>query len=176
MTADLYDLYSTYSREQLFNVVVNNTKYHPIAIDVARKIIEEKNWTTDFFKYLEDNKLEVQENPENHSTEYHKDLVDFKNNQKYFDIKLDDVVKFEKKLIESKIEFYKEKELFTVMNSKEPIQAYLFRTEDVEKVEQIVVELDILLKSTHYKSGLYKFEIATILILLVALMLIMFSQ
>jgi hypothetical protein len=157
-------------------VVINDTEYHPLAIEVARKIIEEKKLTNDFSIYLEDNNIQLEQDDEQLTTEYYKDLVDLKNNYKYFDLKLEDAVKFEKKLIEYKLPFYKEKELITVRNSKELIQSYLFKNEYFEKVNQIVIELDILLKSQHDTPGLHMFEIITILILLITIILMMFLK
>jgi hypothetical protein len=178
MTTELYDLYNTYTSKQLFDIIINKKDYNPEAVYVAEKIVKEKRLITEFQIYIEEYKIKTNEeqNHEEYSQEYYQNIVDFKNNHTFYDIKLEDIAKFEEKLNENKIEFFKEEELIKIRNGSELIQSYSIKNEDVEQVEKIIVELDIIPQSLHDKPGLYKFEIITILILLITIVLMMFLQ
>jgi hypothetical protein len=170
MTTQFYDRYQKYSQEELFKIVLTPDDFQADAVIVARQIILEKNWTTDFNKRLdEENKKNIEEEElldldTKEKAEYYKNVVEFKNDNNSFQVRIADIPKFEATLSNEGIEFLREDKNIGIQLDSYPTQTYFFKNANVEQVDTIVKKLGLTTAPYSDIKPFFKFEIKVLLI------------
>ncbi|MES2838263.1 MAG: hypothetical protein V4667_12110 [Bacteroidota bacterium] len=179
MTTQFNDRFKNYNQEELFKIVLTPADFQADAVSAARQLIAEKNWTDDLNKrieaenkkYIEEQELLQQEIRE--KAEYYKDVVEFKNDNYSFQVRIADIPKFESALCDKEIDFFREDKNIGVQLDNYPTQTYFFRNEDVEKVDEITKNLGLVTAPYSDIQPFFKFEIKVLLIV-VALIILLF--
>lgn len=170
MTKYFYNRFKNYNQEELFKIVFAPDDYQPEAVNAARQLITEKNLTNDFNKRLEEqNKKNIEEEELlqqeiSEKAEYYKSVVEFKNDNNSFQVRIADIPKFEGALGAEGIDFFREDKNIGVQLDSYPTQTYFIRNEDAEKVDEIVKGLGLVTLPYSDIKPFFNFQIKVLLI------------
>ena len=183
MKTQFYERYKDYSKDELIKIVLTPNDFQPDAVITARQIIAEKNWTSELKKHLEEqNKKNIEEaelfeQEIKEKAEYYKNVLEFKNDNNSFQVRIADIPKFEAKLGAKGIEFFREDKNIGVQLDSYPTQTYFFKNEDVEQVDEITKKIGLVTAPYSDIKPFFKFEIKVLLIAvaLTILLIILFK-
>src|SRR4051812_41016611 len=114
MTPSLYELYKSFRKHELFKILLSPKDYQPEAVETAKRIIKEKNWTVEYEKALADNNMVIEKHEQQLQKEieekaaYYTKAVKFQEQHNSFQVRIADTAKFEGALINEGIDFFKE--------------------------------------------------------------------
>jgi hypothetical protein len=141
--SEFYDLYKTYSRHELFAVLLNHNDYQPEAIEAAKLVVIENNWTDDFMKALQ-SQTETQAKEQlkkeavgKEEAAYYDKAVRIRSQQNMYIIGMGDTARFEDELNNAGIEFFKDEASPMSRGSYPRSIAYYVNESDVTKVDEI---------------------------------------
>src|SRR5436190_12538188 len=131
MTTSLYELYNSYEKQELFKILLSPEDYQAQAIEISKRILKEKDWTTEFKKVRTKNKEQLRKEIEEKAGYYRK-AVDFQEQKNSFQVRIADVPKLEGALIENNIDFFREDKNVGVQLDSYPTQTYYFKDADLK--------------------------------------------
>jgi hypothetical protein len=167
-----YDKYLNFKKEELIKIVLTPSDYQHSAVIAARQVIEEKKWTDDL-----ENEIEVKQKKDKaeneqyeqdivEKAEYYKNIVEYKNQENSFQVRIADVPKFEGALEEKGIEFYREDKNIGVQIDTYPTQTYYFKDENFNAVDEISRNLKLVTTPYTDIKPFFGFEMKVLLIVL----------
>lgn len=173
-----YNRFKNYNQNQLFNIVLNPDDFQLEAINAAKKIIAENNWTNLLDKKIEEANNEKIKQEEillkeiAEQAEHYKNVVELKNENNYFQIRIVDIPKFEAALELNGIDFYREDKNIGGQLDHYPTQTYFFRIKDSDKVNSIVKNLGIVTAPYSDIKPFFNFQLKIVLIVVILSILI----
>ena len=162
MSSAFYKLYSGYSKQELFEVLLQPEDYQREAIDCAVQILVEKKWADEYDKLCEEHnaeqeKLADEENANNAKlAEYYRKAVDIKMQNHGYNVLHGDTDRFEERLDALNIDYFKEDSSLSRLNFNPEYQPYYFKTEDIDAVDEIGKDLGIFSKAYDSSSVVQK--------------------
>jgi len=149
MSSEFYDLYNSFEQPELFDVLLNPDNYQPEAVECAKQVLREKRWTDAYSKVYAEKKVEQRQQDEEEQTnnvklaEYYRKAVDIKMQHHRYSVLHGDGDRFEERLAALNIEYFKEDPTLSRLNFNPEYQAYYFKTNDIDAVDEIGKELGI---------------------------------
>jgi len=171
MATQFYDTYQSYSKDELFKIVLTPDDYQPAAVIAAIQVITEKNWKEELDKRLEE-KREQDEEDIKEKAEYYKKAVEFQEQHNSIQITTSNIPKFEFALAEKGIEFFREDKNVGIQLDYYPTQTYYFKDQDVEAVDKITKDLGLVAAPYTDIKPFFGFEMKVIVIALVVILLL----
>ncbi|MEO8146977.1 MAG: hypothetical protein ABI723_05030 [Bacteroidia bacterium] len=178
MTTKFYDTYKSFNKDELFKIVLSPDDYQPDAVIAAKQIIAERKWTDDLNKKLEERDQKETEEEKFYEQEvkekaaYYKNVVEFKNQDNSFQVRIADIPKFEALLSRRNIEFYREDKNVGVQLDTYPTQTYFFKSKDAKAVDKITKDLGLVTAPYTDIKPFFGFEIKVTLIVIAVILLL----
>jgi hypothetical protein len=178
MTSPIYKRYNTYEKEQLFEILLHYEDYQPEAIEIAKKIVKEKKWDSEYSELLDKFRLENEQKELQLQNEYleqrdkYKKAVEFQEEKNSFQVRTSDIPRVEGALIENEIDFYREDKHVGVQLDSYPTQTYYFKTTDLSKVDKITKDLKLRAAAYTDPQPFFRFEIKVLILVLILLAII----
>jgi len=166
--SDFYVRYKTYTKQQIFEILLKKEDYQVDAVKAAELILAENKWDTDL-KDLFDKENEIYQEEISEKAEYYRKAVEFQKDRNYFNIRTSNVPKFEAKLVKHNIDFFRENKNVGVQLDSYPTETYYFKEKDVATVDKICIDLKLVTQPYADAKPFFRFEIKVILIVVVIL-------
>ena len=150
MYTKYYERFQTYPAEKLFKIILNPSDFQDEAVQTAKKIVEEKNWT-EALNLKKEEKIKLQIIAEENETEeietkaaYYNEILDYQTNGFSFEVRIADFAKLEGALYERGIPFYRADKNIGVQLDAYPTQTYYFKNKDKMIVDDLTKEIGLL--------------------------------
>jgi hypothetical protein len=170
MKNDFYNKYKTFSKNQIFDIVINKDDYQTDAVDAVILIVKENNWESEINdkikKLNQDYENEIAE-----KAEYYNRVVEFQRDNFCFNIRISDIPRFESVLVKKNIDFLREDKNIGVQLDSYPTQKYYFKEKDIKKVDEICISLKLITQPYADIKPFIKFELKVILIAVIVALL-----
>ena len=150
MAKQFYELYNTFDKQELFDIIINAADYQPEAVECAIQVMHEKRWDNDYRRLLqaqeEQSKIKEEEEQEEIliKAEFYRKEIEIKmqHNGYSFRPASDDLLqKFLEALADKGIEYFQESE-YSVLKFNASSE-YYFRNEDVAEVDALCKEIGL---------------------------------
>ena len=149
MNSQFYDLYKSYNQKELFDVLLHANDYQPEAVASALQLVKEKGWSDHYQKLIDekkqqDEKAVKEEQTENlEKAEYYRKAVLIKTQNNSFEVRIGEIPKFEARLAELNVDYFREDKNIGTQLDVYPTQTYYFKNEDVELVDKVCKEVGV---------------------------------
>ena len=173
MENEFYIKYKTFSKNKIFDILINKDDYQNDAVNAAKKIIRENNWDSELKEIIEIQKQNYN-NEIAEKAEYYKNIIEFQKDNFYFNIKIADVPKFEAELIKENIDFYREDKNIGPQLDYFPTEKYYFKKKDIEKADNICKRINLITQPYSEHKQFFRFEVKVILIVIIIAIFISF--
>jgi len=166
--------------EQIDTLVLGCTHYpllKPLLQNIMGKsvsLVDSAEAMADIAADLIDKQNQLYQDEIIEKAEYYKKAVEFQRDKKYFNIRTCDVPKFESSLIKHKIDFFREDKNVGVQFDSYPTETYYFKEKDIEKVDEICIDLKLITQPYSDVKPFFRFEIKVFLVFLVIVIIIVF--
>ncbi len=173
---EYYQRFKDYDRNKLFEIISNRDNYQEKALKATLRVIKSKGLEDDLTKLLESIKFKDEQTEEKEldeiiaNSEYYSKAVRFKNENNFINIRTSEIIKLESALDKNGIEYFSEDKNIDAFMALYPTHRYYFLTNDLEKVDQIMRELEMTDPQQDFKP-FFKFELKTTLIVIIIFLL-----
>ena len=178
MTPSLYERYNSYEKQELFKILLRPEDYQKEAVETAKRIVKEKDWTGEYEKILAENNaiIEKQEQELQKEVEekaaFYKKAVEFHEQRNSFQVRTSDMAKFEGALIQNNIDFYREDKHVGVQLDSYPTQTYYFKDKDIKEVDRVTKEIGLRAATYLDPQPFFRFELKVLIIVLIVIAVI----
>ena len=150
MENQFYELYNTFDKQELFDVIIHAADYQPEAVECAMQVMREKRWSNDYSELLQAQSEQLKEKEQEEQqdillkAEFYRKEVEIKMQNNGYSIRGTEdgmLARFIEALADKDIEYFQESE-YSVLKFN-PSNEYYFKNEDVAEVDALCKELGI---------------------------------